>query len=43
MDAASVKTEIDKTREEITAIITVTGALQTYRNLNFMEGKKNEL
>ncbi len=43
MDAASVKTEIDKTREEITAIITVTGALHTYRNLNFMEGKKNEL
>ena len=43
LHAASIKMEIDKTREEITAIITVTSALQTYRDLNFMEGKKNEL
>ena len=43
LHAASVKMEIDKTREEITAIITVTNALHTYRDLNFMEGKKNEL
>lgn len=43
LHADSVKIELAKTREEITAMITVTGALQTYRDFNFMEGKKNEL
>ena len=31
----SVKIELAKTREEITAMITVTGALQTYRDFHY--------
>ena len=39
----SVKIELAKTREEITAMIIGKGALQTYRDFHNMEGKKNEL